>query len=206
MIETLPTRPAATDLAVSADALAGFAALRGEIAGQSQIVWAEHCSECAYPTCYETCAFYTPRSDLHCRRFEAGIERVDAAGAAGLHRIRFRRWGKLEGRGAASVKPVAEVAKHDRRDARLAESLAAVPAPFAVKRRLAARWNIQKEAVALRPGAMEADAFVVEAWAADGRRHPFTLSLLNIGEHQVVLQAMIYHIGFIRRPQWLREP
>ena len=32
-----------------------------------------------------------------------------------------------------------------------------------------------------------------------------TFSLLNIGEHQVVLQAMIYHIGFIRRPQWLQE-
>jgi hypothetical protein len=32
-----------------------------------------------------------------------------------------------------------------------------------------------------------------------------TFSLLNIGEHQVVLQSMIYHIGFIRRPQWLRE-
>jgi hypothetical protein len=31
-----------------------------------------------------------------------------------------------------------------------------------------------------------------------------TFSLLNIGEHQVVLQAVIYHIGFIRRPQWDR--
>ncbi|MEQ4616760.1 MAG: hypothetical protein ABN482_01790 [Corticimicrobacter sp.] len=32
-----------------------------------------------------------------------------------------------------------------------------------------------------------------------------TFSLLNIGEHQVVLQAMIYHIGFERRPYWLPE-
>jgi hypothetical protein len=32
-----------------------------------------------------------------------------------------------------------------------------------------------------------------------------TFSLLNIGEHQVVLQAMIYHVGFSRRPFWL-EP
>lgn len=30
-----------------------------------------------------------------------------------------------------------------------------------------------------------------------------TFSLLNIGEHQVVLQCMIYHIGFVRRPSWL---
>jgi hypothetical protein len=32
-----------------------------------------------------------------------------------------------------------------------------------------------------------------------------TFNLLNIGEHQVVLQAMIYHVGFPRRPYWLPE-
>lgn len=32
-----------------------------------------------------------------------------------------------------------------------------------------------------------------------------TFSLLNIGEHQVVLQAMIYHVGFPRKPYWLPE-
>src|ERR1700679_3699427 len=137
MIETLPIRPAATDLVVSADALVGFAALQDQLAGQSQIVWAEHCSECAYPKCYETCAFYTPRSDLHCRRFEAGIEPVRSSGAVRLHRIRFRQWGKLEGRGAAAVKPVAEVRKHDRRDGRLAETLSRAPAPYPVTSRLA---------------------------------------------------------------------
>ncbi len=30
-----------------------------------------------------------------------------------------------------------------------------------------------------------------------------TFSLLNIGEHQVVLQCMIYHVGFPRKPYWL---
>jgi len=28
-------------------------------------------------------------------------------------------------------------------------------------------------------------------------------TLLNIGEHQVVLQALIYHVGFSRKPYWL---
>lgn len=28
-------------------------------------------------------------------------------------------------------------------------------------------------------------------------------SLLNIGEHQVVLQAQVYHVGFVRKPYWL---
>ena len=30
-----------------------------------------------------------------------------------------------------------------------------------------------------------------------------TFNLLNIGEHQVVLQRMIYHVGFARKPIWL---
>ncbi|MFK3773738.1 hypothetical protein [Pseudomonas sp. NPDC089406] len=32
-----------------------------------------------------------------------------------------------------------------------------------------------------------------------------SFNLLNIGEHQVVLQALIYHVGFARRPYWLGD-
>ena len=28
-------------------------------------------------------------------------------------------------------------------------------------------------------------------------------SILNIGEHQVVLQYIVYHVGFPRKPSWL---
>jgi hypothetical protein len=31
-----------------------------------------------------------------------------------------------------------------------------------------------------------------------------TFSLLNIGEHQVVLQCITYHVGFARKPAWLQ--
>jgi hypothetical protein len=27
--------------------------------------------------------------------------------------------------------------------------------------------------------------------------------LLNVGEHQVVLQSVVYHVGFTRKPFWL---
>jgi hypothetical protein len=30
-----------------------------------------------------------------------------------------------------------------------------------------------------------------------------SFALLNIGEHQVVLQCLTYHVGFPRRPAWL---
>lgn len=32
-----------------------------------------------------------------------------------------------------------------------------------------------------------------------------TFNILNIGEHQVVLQSLIYHVGFSRKPYWLSE-
>jgi len=32
-----------------------------------------------------------------------------------------------------------------------------------------------------------------------------TFNLLNIGEHQVVLQALIYHVGFPRKPHWFDQ-
>lgn len=30
-------------------------------------------------------------------------------------------------------------------------------------------------------------------------------NILNIGEHQVVLQCLTYHIGFTRKPYWLED-
>src|SRR5262245_33741577 len=30
---------------------------------RSTIIWGEHCTECAFPSCYSSCAFYTPRDD-----------------------------------------------------------------------------------------------------------------------------------------------
>jgi FkbH-like protein len=182
MIETLPTRTEAARLAIDPDALRRFAAFAGELAARSQVVWGEHCSECAYPTCYETCAFYTPRPDLHCRRFEGGIEPIaDVPTTLRLHRIRFRRWGKLEAIGGAAIVSAADAGRRDRRNDRLSDAIHAVPAPFAVKRRIAARWNRHKERRSGRPGAARPDAFVVEAWAADGRHHALTLTLLNTG-------------------------
>lgn len=29
--------------------------------------------------------------------------------------------------------------------------------------------------------------------------------IINIGEHQVVMQYIVYHVGFERKPQWIKE-
>lgn len=32
-----------------------------------------------------------------------------------------------------------------------------------------------------------------------------SFAVLSIGEHQVVLQWLCYHVGFVRRPTWLMD-
>jgi FkbH-like protein len=200
MIETLPTPPIASDVEVSTAGLAGFADLQDRIAGRSQIVWGEHCSECAYPKCYETCAFYTPRPDLHCRRFEAGFEPVAVDGNLGLHRIRFRHWGKLEGSGAPMVTPIETAHARFAVDARISGVIAAIPAPYAVKRKLAVLWNQQKTGRSVPHGAVKAEAFVVECWSAEGQDHAFTLTMLNVGENI----GRLFQVRFDAGPDYRR--
>ena len=57
---------------------------------------------------------------------------------------------------------------------------------------------------------VQAQAALLNRWLTDtpkgrivGIEKNFTL--LNIGEHQVVLQALIYHLGFARKPYWLPD-
>jgi FkbH-like protein len=178
MIETLPEAPKPAETILPSDALLAFNAFRGRLLARSEIVWGEHCSECAHPVCYSTCAFYTPRADMNCRRFEAGFEPV--AGAAGVHRVRFRKWGKLEGRGPARLSPIDEALRLEARDAAAVRRLGALPAPYAVKRTLAWSWN-QRKAAGMTRASAAADAFVVETWARAAR--PLTLTILNTGDH-----------------------
>ena len=145
------------------------------LAGRSQIVWGEHCSECAYPACYASCAFYDPRPDLNCRRFVAGIE--DAGD--GLMRIRFRKWGKLEGQGTARLRPYAEALRREGRDAGLARGLAGAPLPFQLKRSTAWRLNQLKARAGGRDHGLDVDAFVLEGWSNDARTPAFTVTFLQ---------------------------
>jgi len=60
--------------------------------------WEEHCLECAYPTCYQTCLKYKPRLDLECVRMKYGF--VENTAFSGLFSdgvdCRFEPWAKIE--------------------------------------------------------------------------------------------------------------
>jgi FkbH-like protein len=69
--------------------------------------WGEHCTECVYPTCYQTCSFYVPRPDGRCRRFKFGIYRASSPktwmGYSAC--IEFKNWSKLWAQGNATQLP-----------------------------------------------------------------------------------------------------
>src|SRR5438128_12515725 len=92
--ETAPPPPA--------DVLARFSEFARMVRTRTILTWGEHCTECAFPGCYSSCQFYTPRIDMHCRRFEEGIVAL-AAGDVRLMRITFKRWGKLEAIGSKAA-------------------------------------------------------------------------------------------------------
>jgi FkbH-like protein len=64
--------------------------------------WAEHCIECAAPSCYASCDLYAPTEAGKCRRIENGLVPVKAGQRSGVE-LRFKRWGKLEAQGNAAL-------------------------------------------------------------------------------------------------------
>ncbi len=69
------------------------------------LLWGEHCIECAVPDCFTTCDLYEARADERCRRFQYGIYRnpnFPSARGFGAEVV-FKRWGKIEARGNATM-------------------------------------------------------------------------------------------------------
>lgn len=146
------------------------ASMRVDIAGVVPLVWEEHCTECAFPTCYETCKLYRARRDGHCARFDDGIAAVRSPAALGGYAadLTFGRWAKLEATLPRAVVRVAPPMARSaaRLDHSAARGLALVPESQAkrVHQRFAdirtrSFQRLGRAAVALP------DALVVELWS-----------------------------------------
>lgn len=84
------------------------ATLGAKVSRRSLTVWQEHCSECAMPDCYSSCAFYTPRTDYKCQRFTGGAAVLPAtAQTAAPLLIKFGKWARLIGTGPTPLLDVA---------------------------------------------------------------------------------------------------
>lgn len=154
-----------------------FSATRRIIVKRSAVAWGEHCTECAFPSCYSTCDFYSPRLDLHCRRFEDGIESLDVANhpeLTGLTRIAFRRWGKLEGTGPAALLTKASASRRERQTDHTSTFLVSLPLPRAIGPGLVHRLNLRRRALSEAVIGIDRGAvFVVETFL----QHPGSITM-----------------------------
>ncbi len=181
MYETVDN-PANARITLPADTRQRFRELAAAVEARSLMVWGEHCSECTFPTCYASCAFYTPRRDGHCRRFADGVEQGKLGNVA-LGRIRFRRWAKLEGAGPVRLFSRKNALAREWLD-RLMSSLIIRFSPSRTFYSRANRyWNQFKAATAASTSG-RIDAFVAEAWLASGQPIPLTVTFLPMDDKQ----------------------
>ena len=183
------------------------------------LLWGEHCIECAAPDCFSSCDLYQARPDRRCRRFDYGVYKnaafSSAAGYGG--EVIFRRWGKLEARGNATlVRPGV---------ARFLEAFVSLGAPLLnrvgrVVDRLASdiRWSYVTHSLLERlnlwllrrrqPGALP-DAFVIEIYnpgqteavllfsmAVDRTKVPGTVAAADLP--RPVLKKLVVPPGYFR--------
>jgi FkbH-like protein len=182
MREIVPGENRVTRIDLPGGVLQAMRELEAAIAERSQIVWGEHCSECAYPSCYSSCSYYSPRPDLHCRRFDRGIEAVDAPGLVSsnaLMRIRFLKWGKLVGRGTA-LRAEKQALRHDRARAAAGKIADLTLLPYGLRHGVGRAWTRLEVRSGARSEESRADAFVVECYSLGDRDVPFTVSFQPI--------------------------
>jgi FkbH-like protein len=103
--------------------------LAARVLRRSLTVWQEHCSECAMPSCYSSCAFYRPRLDYKCRRLDNGVRVVPSSGHISVPiMVRFGRWARLLGYGPAGLHDVNRARRRESRALMLSRAAERIPA------------------------------------------------------------------------------
>ncbi len=155
MYEIVAQAAAASITEIPSSVRLKFSELARRLDGRTLLPWSEDCSESAAPTCYSTCAFYTPRPDLKCRRFADGMVRLDFARGVNPYilKVTFRLWGMLSSPGNVRLQPLADARWHEERERRLATLIRWMPFGFAAKLRHAKRRQALRNAEAAVPAA-----------------------------------------------------
>jgi FkbH-like protein len=149
------------------------------VVARSLIVWAEHCTECAYPSCYSTCEFYSPRRDKNCRRFAAGVTQW-RDGVTTLGQVRFKKWAKLEGTGPVAIVPSGRAVFSESVD-RLASSVITRVGPDLVYNELARNWNRLKKGMSSGAAKHALSGFMLEAFSPTPPPYALLLTILPLG-------------------------
>jgi FkbH-like protein len=181
---------------IPAEGIAAFAGLQGKVLTRTVLPWSEHCTECAWPTCYKTCDLYSPREDGRCRRFVDGMVRINCPESVNgyLLKIRFKQWGKLWTPGSLNLRTLENANQIENRDYRVGTVLYQLPIPgpirnvvidkrYSLKKRLAVR-TIQESTTPT--------AFVFECFNPLSKAVPLSLTIRSFQkEEKIPFQKLV---------------
>ena len=172
---------------IPAGILARFAEYRSRVEARTLLPWGEHCTECAWPSCYTTCDLYEPRTDGACRQFTGGVVRVpNPEGATPyLQKITFRRWAKLWTLGNLQCHKPETAAFAEAVNIVVGAAARLAPLPGGIKERALRKVSyIRRQQLAERPAATPTtpDYLVCEVYNPNGQAVGMTLSIRERGD------------------------
>jgi FkbH-like protein len=161
--------------------VARFSELCSQIASRTILPWGEHCTECAWPTCYTTCELYSPRLDGNCRLFVDGMVRLDldASSSSYLLKLRFKRWGKLWTVGNLAMYPPREAQDHERKNMLVGAVTRSMPLPRPLKSRVLGKvaYLRRRHAEIAAASAEPPDCFLLECYNPNPRSVDLTFTV-----------------------------
>lgn len=149
--------------------------------------WAEHCSECAMPACFTSCAFYNPRTDLKCQRFPGGIESAATPSHPAVFRVRFGKWAKLQAFGKNTLVTNRRAGLLEKIDHALAAMLGLVPMPVNMRSWVSRKFYGLKNKVAAGSNGQVLsphDRFVLHVANERDRPVDVRISFVNPGKQE----------------------
>jgi FkbH-like protein len=167
---------------IPSEVRAMFSAFRELVTHRTSLPWAEHCTECAWPTCYETCTLYTPREDLKCRRFLGGMVRVSFNDGVMPYivKITFKRWAKLYAPANLKVVDLPQARAEELKDLQKARLIRFLPGSTERRiRRIRQRYVAKRDSITNEPINIGVDPshFVVECYNPADKAVDLTISV-----------------------------
>lgn len=183
---------------ISTDAVLAFSELEKKILARTVLPWSEHCTECAWPTCYKTCDLYTPREDGRCRRFIDGMVRIDYPEAINgyLLKIRFKQWGKLWAPGNLNLKTLQQARQIERRDYQVGSTLYHLATPKPIQKFIVnKRYSFKKrQAIKLAGDQILPTAFLLECYSPTKQAMSLSLTCRSLKEGAKIPFQKLLHL------------
>jgi FkbH-like protein len=174
-----------------------FAEGRHLYTARTLLPWGEHCTECNWPACYQSCELYTPRIDGGCRLFVKGMVRVncDLSPSGYILKIQFKQWGKLWSVGNLNLVSLNSAKRKELTNILVGTGVQAVPFPSALRKKVLGKVSYlrRKSAETTSNPTTEPDAFVLECYKPSRDSIYLTLTLRVRGlDASKVFQSRIH--------------